>query len=106
MMMMMMIRITICGNKQRNAVNVSDNCSWFLFLNITKHDFFLQAVTPCERAQMYKLKNEENKAILILKKKPRYMNTLCEFAVRLKYLMRLHSSYKHVVFMLIKVSLL
>jgi len=32
--------ITICGNKQRHAVNVSDNCSWFLFLNITKHDFF------------------------------------------------------------------
>jgi len=64
MMMMMMIMITICGNKQRHAVNVSDNCSWFLFLNITKHDFFLQAVTPCERVRMYKLKKEEKKANL------------------------------------------
>ena len=82
MMMMMMIMITICGNKQRHAVNVSDNCSWFLFLNITKHDFFLQA--PCERVRMYKLKKEEKKSKLYLKKKPRYMNTLCEFAVRLK----------------------
>ena len=65
MMMMMMIMITICGNKQRHAVNVSDICSWFLFLNITKH---LQAVTPCERVRMYKLKKEEKKSKLILKK--------------------------------------
>jgi len=62
--MMMMIMITICGNKQRHAVNVSDNCSWFLFLNITKHDFFSTGSDTMRAVRMYKLKKEEKKANL------------------------------------------
>jgi len=56
----------------------------FLFKTI-QNMIFLQAVTLCERVRMYKLKKEKKKTTFFERKKHnRYMNTLCEFAVRLK----------------------
>ena len=56
----------------------------FFFKTLQNMIFFLQTVSPCERARMYKLKKEEKKKQNYFEKENRYMNTLYKFAVRLK----------------------